>query len=314
MNNKLTFVTAMYCHHPTERIGGRGYCFEHYKAPFKNILSLDVPLIIYSHEKNNMASNLRAFLEKENFKNYEIIIEDLETYKHNQKIFSLKEKLKIIDENGLAPGVAYMQNDRNYHLCLKKFSWLKEQTNRNPYNSEKFFWIDAGLFHHTIFPDSLGGMEKFIQVDPNRYWPICQKTIFKPEMAENLYNTTQDKFFCMVNTSYAAPAELVKLFNAIPDSNSYVVGGLFGGNKDLINYLNEKYEQLIDTVYENDILILEEPVLSILYIQYSELFKKFEFETWYHDCPGGPGIDRCCYDNTPNIRNFYKIFAEYIKL
>jgi hypothetical protein len=46
---KNTLVTSIYYNSPYSRIGGRGYNFEFYEAPFRNILNLGCNLVVYSH-------------------------------------------------------------------------------------------------------------------------------------------------------------------------------------------------------------------------------------------------------------------------
>ena len=46
---KNTLVTAIYFSSPMSRMGGRGYNFEFYEAPFRNIINLGCNLVVYSH-------------------------------------------------------------------------------------------------------------------------------------------------------------------------------------------------------------------------------------------------------------------------
>lgn len=307
MSADITLVTSLFLQKPTSRMGGRGWCFEFWKAPFKNILSLGLPLIIYTHDFENQAKKLREFLEKENVKNYEIIIQDLENFYLSDKIYNIKEKINLIDANGLISGNSINDNQRNHHLCLQKIFWLKEQANKNPFKSSKFFWIDFGLFHHTIFPDSLGGMEKLIPIRPENYWPICKTNMFNPALAEALYNFSEDKFFCITHNQAGVGYNLYEAVNSARPHVGYVIGGIFGGTKENINFVQEEYEKVMKILYEKGFLILEEPILSIVYSNNTEKFKPLNFENWYHDCPGG-NIDRCNYGISKDEKCFYKVF------
>jgi len=307
MNFDTTLVTALYYHSPNSRIGGRGWSFDFWKAPFKNILSLQRPLVIYTHEYNDQAKKLKEFLEEENFKDYEIIIHDLDNFKLSDKIYQIKEEIGLIDSNGLCVDRATLENHRNHHLCLQKILWLKDQANRNPFNSSKFYWIDFGLFHHTIFPDSLGGMEKLIGIKKENYWPQCSSNMFTPALSEALEKYTEDKFFCILHEQGVVG---YNVYNFIKDSKphaGYVIGGLFGGNKEVVNTIFIEFEQVTETLYQNKQLLLEEPILSIVYSNNKEKFKTLEFQNWYHDCPGG-AIDRCNYGISSEIKSFYKVF------
>lgn len=307
MTPDTTLVTALYYQKPTSRIGGRGWCFEFWKAPFRNIISLGLPLIIYTHNFEDQAKKLREFLENENVKNYEIIIQELDVFYLSDKIYSIKEEMGLIDKDGLSSSRSIVENQRNHHLCLQKIFWLNEQANKNPYNTSKFYWIDFGLFHHTIFPDSLGGMEKFIPVRQENYWPNCETNMFSPSLGEALYNFSEDKFFCITHNQGVVGYDLYEAVNSAKHHVGYVIGGLFGGTKESINFVHREFERVMKMLFEKNILILEEPILSIVYSNNEEKFKTLNFENWYHDCPGGI-IDRCNYGITSDVKSFYKVF------
>lgn len=307
MNTDVTLVTALYHHPPTSRIGGRGWCFDFWKAPFKNILSLGLPLVIYTHEINDQAKKLKDFLKEENFDNYEIIIHNLENFKLSEKIYQIKESIDLIDDNGLSSSRSLIENHRNHHLCLQKIFWLKDQANRNPFNSSKFFWIDFGLFHHTIFPDSLGGMEKLIPVRKENYWPECKTNMFSPALADALIKYVEDKFFCIIHEQGVVGHELYVQADSPKPHAGYIIGGLFGGSKEIVNYIQQEFDKVMNVLYENNQLVLEEPILSIVYSNNVEMCKTVSFLNWYHDCPGG-AIDRCNYGITSDVKSFYKVF------
>ena len=80
IENKATLVTAIYDHKPQEIIGGRGWSFDYYAAPFLNILKLDLPIVIYTHDR--VVDQLKDFMQR-NFKgNYKIILHDLHDFKY----------------------------------------------------------------------------------------------------------------------------------------------------------------------------------------------------------------------------------------
>jgi len=307
MSDNITFVTALYFSQPTSRMGGRGWCLDFWKAPFKNILSMNIPLVIYTDDYNDQATRLESFLKEENYTKYKIIKRKLEDFSLSEKIFNLKEQANIIDDKGLKEGVSTIANQRNYHLCLQKIFWLNEQASINPFSSTKFYWIDFGLFHHTIFPDSLGGMEKLIKIDKSKYWPENKDNMFSPVLAEKLFNYSEDKFFCIIHENEPIQYQAYSLFPDSKPHSGYIIGGLFGGTIDIIGFIFEKFNHVMQVVYENNMLLLEEPILSIVYSNNVDKCKTLSFVNWYHDCPGG-AIDRCNYGITSDVRSFYKVF------
>lgn len=289
--NDLTFVTCCFFKSPSSRMGGRGGNIDLWGAPFRNILSLDSPLVIYSDNEQDQASKVEDFLKKYNFTNYKIIIDDLLDFKLTNKIFELKESASLIDKNGLVEGVSIMANQRNYQLCLKKMFWLRDQSESNPFNTSKFFWIDFGLCHHAMFPDSLGGMEKFVPIVEEKYWPINKRNMFTPLLAKKLFEFSEDKFFAVNNKQ----------------SYNQIIGGIFGGNKEIINTVTEKFDKEMVKVYENNILELEERILTNVYEENVDLFKILTFDVWNHDSPNGKE-DRIYVDFPRKLKSFYRIF------
>lgn len=297
MNNNITLVTALYYSEPTSRMGGRGYCLEFYKAPFRNILSLDLPLVIYTDNKKNQATLLKEYLDSENFTKYKIIFDDLDSFRLSDRIYELKEKEGVIDKKGLVEGRHVYDNQRSTHLCLKKMFWLRDQIKENPYNSSKFFWIDFGLFHNSLFPDSLGGMEKCVKVIPEKYWPLNKNNIFNPSLFDKVCNFTQDKFFCINYNKQ----------NCI----NHLVGGLLGGNRDVVEKVCNEFEKEMDRVYAEGIRMLEEPIISIVRENIPELFNTLYFEEWFHDAPGRDA-DMIQMAHAKNKKCFYQIFTKDI--
>lgn len=294
MNNDITLVTALYYSEPTSRMGGRGYCLSFYKAPFRNILSLNIPLVIYTDGKKDQINLLKVYLESENFTNYKIINENLDNFYLSEKIYKLKEEEGVIDEKGLKENVHIYSNQRSTHLCLKKMLWLRDQVKENPFNSSKFFWIDFGLFHNSLFPDSIGGMERYVPVIQEKYWPLNKANIFNPELFKKICNFTQDKFFCIKYSLL-----------------SQVVGGLLGGNKDIVNTVCDLFEIEMNKVYDKNNRMLEEPIMSIIEKNNPELFNTLHFEEWFHDAPGGDA-DQIQMEHAKNKKCFYQVFTKDI--
>jgi len=293
----MTYVTAMYYAPPSEKIGGRGYSFKHYEAPFYNIIVQGKPIVIYTHKRLDYIKEIKSFFKKYNFKKYKIIDRELESFEYNDKIMSLKSNDNL--------------NDRNYHICLQKFRWLNEQVKNNPFNSEKFFWIDAGLYHHGLFPDSLGGMERYTNIDKAKFHPKSKTTMFTPSLSERLFKQTDNKLFCIKQSEMPLGNQIYKLSNLENYSVNYIIGGLFGGKKNVINFLNNKFNKYLKLCLDNNMLYLEEPILSVLSSLYQNKFNYKTFDKWHHDMPD-PEIDSFHGSERDSFNKddacFYKLF------
>jgi len=304
-DDKATLVTALYDHSYNEIIGGRGWCFDFYSPPFLNILKLELPIIIYTHDK--MIGPLRNFMKKHrNAGDYRIITYDLENFQYSSQILQIKKSSGNFVNNKLLSHIPHTYNDRNHHLCLSKLYWLNETVNINPYSSSNLFWIDAGLFHHGIFPEKFGGREKFSKQEnrPELYYPENKSSIFTPNMGKFLSNY-KEKFLTIIKE--AMPINpIIKELIAPPGYKhiDYIVGGLFGGDPDSIISVYKDFDEGLQVCLDNNFLTLEEELLSCVALKHPHLYNKFYFSQWWHDIKE----DVAYYDVDENEECFYKLF------
>jgi hypothetical protein len=305
--NKATLVTSLYNHGPREILGGRGWGFPFYAPPFLNILKLDLPIVIYTHEL--MSKMVEDFMATYATNKYKIIIEPLTDFKYSDKILSLRRKSKYFKDDLLIKGSDIL-NDRNTHLCLSKMYWLQRSCSKNYFNSDKFYWIDAGLFHHGIFPEKFGGMERFTKkfMDESYYYPQHKKTIFSPEMGNFLTSNVQ-KFLALVHTNMPTSADIDAQLDIGKRKIGYIVGGIFGGNKTSINNVANDFDKGLQIVLNNDKLVLEENLLSSISAYNNDYYEVYKFDQWHHDIEGEP----CYYGATSKVKSFYKIFKDDFK-
>ncbi len=296
---KNTLVTAIYYTTPTSRIGGRGYTFEFYEAPFRNILNLGCNIVIYSHESE--ISKIHNFFSRYNFTDYKVIEYDLHNYNNSDKIYHLKEQDGIINSDGLIPGEPYFRNDRNHHLCLSKPYFLKDTIDNQYFESENYYWIDAGLFHHGIIPEKFGGIERLTRVNEENYWPNNPNNICNTDMISKLQSKNNTDLIFIGLHEFPMLINWSKFFDFI--KQVHIIGGFFGGKKDIVLELYQDFVDLSNDILNNDILTLEEEVLSMLYTKKYNIYEHIPFLSWYHDVPESPNY----YEPSPHPR-FYKIF------
>ena len=298
---KDTIVTAIYFSSPYSRIGGRGYSFEFYEAPFRNLLNLGCNIVVYTDETEH--DKIKDFFEKYNFTDYKLIKYDLNNFIASDKIYEFKVRDNIIDENGLISGSSYSSNDRNHHLCLQKPYFLQHTININIFESECYYWVDAGLFHHGLFPETYGGIEKFTKVNEKNYWPQLNESICNPTLFKRLENKNSTNLIFMGIDNYYGSSSWFSNYSE-QFKHTHIIGGLFGGNKNFVLDLCTDFNNLIGNILNDGYLTLEEEVLSILFSTKYHQYNYLSFKTWYHDIPTDPnyfGLDS-------TAESFYKIF------
>lgn len=306
--NKATLVTALYNHSPQEILGGRGWSFDFYAAPFKNVLNLGLPIKIYTHK--NMMPSLIAFMKKHATAEYSIKEYNLREFKYSDLILNLRKKSGKFKGEKLKPNISELDNDRNYHLCLSKIFWLNETCKENLFNSKNFFWIDAGLFHHGIFPEKYGGRERLSQQENNSklYYPQNTNNIFSPRMG-NYLSSKVNKFLSLIHKEM--PIDDAVRATVSPQSKllGYIVGGLFGGDPECIDKVCTDFDLSLFKCLNKKVLSLEENLFSCISGINPNLYETFSFYQWHHDIKGEP----CYYGASSKHKSFYKIFKDDLK-
>lgn len=299
---KDTLVTAVYHSSFESRMGGRNCTFEYYENPFRNLLNLDKNIIVFSHQ--NEIDKIRNFFDRNNFSNYKIMDYDLNNYILSDKIYQLKEEQQIIDKNGLKQGSPSYLNHRNTHLCLMKINFLNMAISGNYFDSENYYWVDAGLFHNGIIPNSFGGMEKFLTPVESTFWPSNQNNICKPGLIEKLKIKNNNANLLFVGIEHIfRPTWWFKITQT--NKKIHIIGGIFGGNRDAITNLHKKFNSIVEKIFELNELTLEEDILSIIVLENE--YDYIKFSSWYHDIV----TDSCYYGISTDTNSFYKIFLDW---
>lgn len=238
---KSTVITALY------DIGrdknGDGRTVDQYLEWFTKTLKLNVPMVIYTEEK------FQTFIEKQKQNNLKIIVKPLSQipyYKYNSKIISILNdpiyKSKIVDPNRIECNLS-LYNIIQY----SKFDWIVEAIQNNYFDTDYYFWMDAGC-------------SRFFQnVDLDKEWP-------------NNYNILSKDKFNIQGNSNTVFYKINDVENYIWDSNCILVGTLFGGTKSVCTDMSKRVKYEFERLLDNNIVNNEQIILGYIYKNNPELF------------------------------------------
>lgn len=299
----LTFVTAIYGSDPSSLLGGRGRDVACYLPSLINIANLGAPIVIYCP-----ASDARRVEDAvaPHFHRYRVVPFELSQFEHYDRLLAWKPSY--------LPGLRI--NDRNEVLCFLKSYWVQQAIADNPFGHDRYFWIDAGLTHHGIFPERVGGVELQIEHPAARYFPRNAATLFTPRLGMALAKAVQPGkvTFCAMPFSPAAPRReryetiAAECFGRPRDQvsiESHLVGGLFGGQRADLRVVHQRYAALLAALIASRTYTLEEQVFSATHAVFPELFALLRFDTWAFYAPGErTGVLQ------EEANSFYKIFRD----
>lgn len=246
-----TIVTGLYDIH-RHNMDGRNW--KDYLRWFEKTLSLNCPMVVYVEDETiNFVKEKRKDLPTK------IISQKLENlcyYKHKEimdKILSSEDyKNKIKDNKRIEC------NHSLYSIIqYSKFEWMERTSIENPFNSDYFIWMDAGLSRF------------FNDLDTQKIYPS--------DNFKNQIKDIQNKVLIQTFMSHYSD-----LFNAqvlteeyLKDNRSYIMGGMFCGGKDAIKNVKNKVDELFGEMLKNNIVNNEQIALGYLFKKNPELFISF---------------------------------------
>lgn len=231
-----TLVTALYDIN-REEVDGRK--FEQYIVWLDGTLKLKTNFVIFTEDK------VAHFLPRK--KNIKIILSEPEEI----PLFYLKDRIQaVINSNFFKQNMADLSRIECktplYNIIqYSKFEWLKYAINKNYFNSEYFFWIDAGCSRF------------FNELDTTKLFP-------------NIDKVEKNKFLIQgnINTSKISIDE-----NYIWKSDCVLVGTFFGGNKNIVKEISEKTLTFLkSTMLGQNIINNEQIALAYVAAQNPEMF------------------------------------------
>lgn len=291
----MIFVTAIYDNNYTTVIGGRGRGLDFFHPTLINIGNLGYDLVLYCSKLH--ASNCRATLAPY-FKNLYVIEYELDQFIHFKEYIEWKRTF-----------FKDVPNDRNEILCFNKLFWVRDAIERNLSDDDVYMWIDAGLPHHGIIPEKVGGVELLRKHPKEVYYPDNPRNVFNPKLGKNLLKSIQPGklFYCSLpsqgdNTQLEALTR--KAFDKEIRIVDHLVGGIFGGYKlDLLQIL-PYYESILKESIDSKVHCFEEHLFNCLYAAFPNKFSLQKFDVWWFYSPG----EITSY-LTEDANSFYKIFT-----
>jgi hypothetical protein len=288
---KVKFITAIYSNLYGTDFGGRPSRGNHYRWSLLSLLKMtDSDFVCYTSDEE--FDNLYNFFHTQNG-----ISEDkLKLVKYNLSnhyFLDLFKKYKDID--GARKG------DRCIEIQYMKFIWFLSEDMSYDY----YFWIDAGLSHCGLIPN------KYLAstgINNSQYY---ESPLFNNNFLINLVKNTEDKFTIIGKENdrnyWSGTVNPKHFFNY--NRSYHIIGGLFGGKKELWDIILELFKKYVYQVTEEDgRLYHEEDIMTLIYRNHEDMFKMYQFDTWWHENERIAGLDML--EHIKNNKSFYKVLEE----
>jgi len=257
--NKITLVTGLWDLGRNELTEGWSRSYEnHYLKKFEELLKIEDDLIIFGD------SELEDFVkERRNNSNTQFVRRDLSWFKDNEfydKIQLIRNNPKWFSQSGWLVESTQSKLEMYNPLVMSKMFLLNDAKILDKFNSDKLFWIDAGLtntvhsgyFTHDKVLDKIGKIS-------DKFLFVCFPYDANNEVHGFDYN------------------EMKRLTNSTP--NIVARGGFFGGDKESISQMNSLYYGLLIDTLNRGFMGTEESLFTILTYQYPNVIDYCEIES-----------------------------------
>jgi hypothetical protein len=251
--NNLTIVTGLW------NINRVGRDFNHYIESFKRFLDIPQNLFIYIPKEYEY-----LVWEKRSKENTFVKIYELEDVKRMYQPFwsktqSIRNSEKWLNQAGWLSNSPQAANEWYNPIVQSKMFLLNDVTIWNPFDTEYFFWLDAGITN-----------------------TVPHGHLAHSNVLEKL--TEYANPFLFLSYPYEANTEIHGFdFNAINKYSGKKVeyvcrGGLFGGHKMQINEANATYYSLLDKTLSSGYMGTEESIFSIMANIEPDIYRRFELD------------------------------------
>ena len=259
MRNDVTIVSALF---NIEREGMDGRDWDEYLKWFEVTLQLKCPMTLFISE------DLVDFVKEKRGKlPTEIIMQDVEEIPY----YHLKDQIQeILDSGDYKSKMADPNRIECKHamysiIQYSKFKWIRDAIEMNPFDSDYYFWLDAG------------GSRFFEGYDLNKPYPS--------DTAMESLEAMGESYLVQMNCDYYEDlygADKLSL-DYLWDNRSYVLGSMFGGHKKALPQLCERVEDILtDEMIAKGNVNNEQIALGYLIKKYSDDFTIYERRNGKH--------------------------------
>lgn len=263
---------------------------ERYLHSLRTLNNMNTEIVCYCND--TQYDLITKYCEEFNLSNVTIKISNLRDYPKTNRMLELK---KSNDQFNF-----YHEVDWN-----KMFLLSKEYDESYDY----LYWIDCGLSHRGLFPlkynpypDKITGL--------SRDWENYSFTkLFCPELFLKINNWVGDKLINLANTLFSHnPNEIRQVYENNNDYKHMSVGGILGGHISKLTWFLEQFNKMSDISLNKNFILNHEAIITNLEFENPEMFKTYEFDTWYHDdfWLTTPVFDRESIKNKTHFVHFFE--------
>lgn len=262
---KTLLLTAIYANLYGTDLGGRTCRHHWYKWSLLSILKVKPSKVVCFTSAEEIEDLKRWFYDEQGVDKelLEFKVYDLRQSKFYNKI-QLNKNIESIKTG-----------DRCVEIQYNKFFWY--DLLEDVYEYDRLYWIDAGLSHNGLFPQQFKIGDKW-ESD-------FTFNIFKPELLDKWNKDTEEGILILAKNNtgrYYWSTTLPDKYYDKYETSHHIIGGMFGGTpKNYKRFARDFERQLWQLLVDEDVLYMEENIMTCMYFNNPNNFNIYTFDDWY---------------------------------
>jgi hypothetical protein len=247
---RATLVSAIYNTGPTSILGGRGLTVDDHLASLIDIGKLGAPLMLFCAAKDvaKFSDAVAAY-----FCEYRVVPWELKQFEYFDAFVAWKQSYRHL----------LTVNDRNEVFSFLKSWWLQQAASDNPFNDDEFYWIDADVLGRPAGSSVPMDLETALSRVVPRGKVAFYTRPFPAGARRTAYQAVLDQRFGTEATCLLT---------------DHLAGGFFGGHRDDLATLHQRYVAVLEALIESRTFALEEQVFSCVHALHPESFDLLRFD------------------------------------
>jgi hypothetical protein len=262
MNNKVTIVTGLWDLGRGEINQNFKRSYDDYLTKFIDILKTDIPMYIFIDEKDE--EFIWKYRNPENTVINKISLDGIKNwFPFTDKTNEIRKDINWQNQSGWLKDSPQCTLEGYNPVVMSKMFMLNDVTIRNPFSSDYFFWLDAGItntVHWGYFSHDkvLDNLPSFIESTKDFVF-----LTYPYDGGPEIHGFERESIARYSNTDYV---------------NYVCRGGFFGGKKERINEINGLYYSYLSSSLSEGLMGTEESIFTIISYNHQDLVSNFKIE------------------------------------
>lgn len=238
---------------------------ERYLHSLRVLNNMNIELVCYCND--SQYSILYDYVKSHNLNNVTLKVSNLSDLPFAKRMREIKEKT---------------DNFKFYH----EVDWNKLYLLEKEYdeNYQYIYWIDVGISHHGLFPKKYNPNSNLSTGYSSDYNTYSFTNLFNDKLFDGINNFVQDLLISIDSgIHFHNTQDINDILDGSYQYEGLTIGGILGGHITKLRWFIDMFYIMGKKSLDKNYILNHEAIISFLREHKPENFKRFYFQTWYHE-------------------------------